>query len=90
MSRRRAVRGLASRSTNARSMRWTLLQETVTLDGHQARFRRRHTPRIGQWVSGLRLAAVPADVVAHLKLCMLDSIGCGLYGAAPTLGPDCW
>jgi aconitate decarboxylase len=44
------------------------------------------TPRIGQWVSGLRLAAVPADVVAHLKLCMLDSIGCGLYGAAQRWG----
>jgi aconitate decarboxylase len=44
------------------------------------------TARLGQWVSELTLAAVPADVVAHLKLCVLDSIGCGLYGAAQRWG----
>src|SRR5260370_4046397 len=44
------------------------------------------TPRLGQWVSELTLEAVPADVVAHLKLCLLDSIGCGLYGAAQRWG----
>src|SRR5215472_5334181 len=44
------------------------------------------TARLGQWVSGLTLAAVPAGVVAHLKLCVLDSIGCGLYGAAQPWG----
>lgn len=44
------------------------------------------TPRLGQWVSELTLAAVPADVVAHLKLCVLDSIGCGLYGAVQRWG----
>ena len=36
--------------------------------------------------SELTLAAVPAGVVAHLKLCILDSIGCGLYGAAQRWG----
>src|SRR6202047_3731957 len=44
------------------------------------------TPRLGQWVSELTLSAVPADVVNHLKLCLLDSIGCGLYGAAQPWG----
>jgi aconitate decarboxylase len=44
------------------------------------------TPRLGQWVSELTLAAVPAAVVGHLKLCVLDSIGCGLYGAAQRWG----
>jgi aconitate decarboxylase len=44
------------------------------------------TPRLGQWVSELTLSAVPADVVNHLKLCVLDSIGCGLYGAAQPWG----
>jgi aconitate decarboxylase len=44
------------------------------------------TPRLGQWVSELTLAAIPQDVVAHLKLCVLDSIGCGLYGAAQRWG----
>ena len=44
------------------------------------------TPRLGQWVSELTLSAVPADVVGHLKLCVLNSIGCGLYGAAQPWG----
>jgi aconitate decarboxylase len=44
------------------------------------------TPALGQWVSALALAAVPAEVLSHLKLCMLDSIGCGLYGAAQRWG----
>ena len=44
------------------------------------------TPRLGQWVSGLTLEAVPADVTAHLKLCLLDSIGCGIYGATQPWG----
>jgi aconitate decarboxylase len=44
------------------------------------------TPHLGQWVSELTLAAVPTTVLAHLKLCILDSIGCGLYGAAQRWG----
>ncbi len=44
------------------------------------------TPQLGHWVSGFELSSVPADVVSHLKLCMLDSIGCGLYGAVKPWG----
>jgi 2-methylcitrate dehydratase PrpD len=44
------------------------------------------TPRLGQWVSTLILDAVPADVAAHLKTCLLDSIGCGIYGATQPWG----
>ena len=44
------------------------------------------TPQLGRWVSGLTLDAVPADVVAHLKLCLLDSIGCGIFGARQPWG----
>src|ERR1043166_4392539 len=44
------------------------------------------TPRLGQWVSGLTLSSIPADVLAHLKLCLLDSIGCGLFGAVQPWG----
>jgi aconitate decarboxylase len=44
------------------------------------------TPRLGQWVSELSLTVIPADVVEHLKVCLLDSIGCGLYGAAQRWG----
>jgi len=44
------------------------------------------TPQLGQWVSGLRLGAIPADVLAHLRLCLLDSLGCGLFGAMQPWG----
>ena len=44
------------------------------------------TPQLGRWVSGLTLSEVPADVVAHLKLCLLDSIGCGRFGALQAWG----
>lgn len=44
------------------------------------------TPRIGRWVAGLTSAAVPPDVLTHLKMCLLDTLGCGLYGAAQPWG----
>jgi aconitate decarboxylase len=44
------------------------------------------TPQLGRWVSKLDLASIPAAVIEHLKLCVLDSIGCGLYGAIQPWG----
>src|SRR2546423_8668968 len=44
------------------------------------------TPALGKWVSGLALDNVPEDVVEHLKTCFLDSLGCGLFGAAQPWG----
>jgi aconitate decarboxylase len=44
------------------------------------------TPALGRWVSGLALDDVPQDVVEHLKICLLDSLGCGLFGAAQPWG----
>src|SRR5947207_15709068 len=44
------------------------------------------TPALGKWVSGLWLDDVPRDVVEHLKTCILDSLGCGLFGAAQPWG----
>ena len=35
---------------------------------------------------GSILRRIPADVIEHLKLCVLDSIGCGLYGAVQPWG----
>lgn len=42
--------------------------------------------RLGQWVADLALPSVPVEVLAHLKLCLLDSIGCGVYGALQPWG----
>src|SRR5690349_16140029 len=44
------------------------------------------TPQLGRWASELTLASVPAEVLSHLKLCLLDSIGCGLFGATKAWG----
>jgi aconitate decarboxylase len=41
---------------------------------------------LGNWVCGLELSRVPPDVVGHLKMCLLDSLGCGLFGAAQRWG----
>ncbi len=40
-----------------------------------------HTRAIAQFVSGLRYEDIPAEVIARIKLLMLDSLGCALYGA---------
>jgi len=39
-----------------------------------------HTRAIAQFVSGLRYEDIPAEVIARIKLLMLDSFGCALYG----------
>ncbi len=44
------------------------------------------TPRLGQWVSELTLGLVPGEIVTHLKTCLLDALGCGLFGAAQPWG----
>jgi aconitate decarboxylase len=44
------------------------------------------TTALATWASGLTLAAVPTEVIAHLKTCLLDSIGCGLFGTRQPWG----
>src|SRR5215472_11387767 len=41
-----------------------------------------HTRAIAQFVSTLRYEDIPQDVVARIKLLILDSLGCALYGTA--------
>jgi 2-methylcitrate dehydratase PrpD len=43
-------------------------------------------PKLGRWVSGLKFTDIPPDVVGHIKACLLDSLGCGLFGAAQPWG----
>jgi len=42
----------------------------------------RYTRGIAQFVSGLRYEAIPPEVLRRVKLLMLDSLGCALYGAS--------
>jgi aconitate decarboxylase len=40
-----------------------------------------HTRSIGEFVSGLIYEQIPAEVRERIKLLMLDSLGCAIYGA---------
>jgi aconitate decarboxylase len=40
-----------------------------------------HTKGIAQFVAGLAYERIPAAVIARIKLLILDSLGCALYGA---------
>ena len=40
-----------------------------------------HTRRIAEFVSGLTYEEIPADVCDRIKLLILDSLGCAIYGA---------
>src|SRR3954471_16984135 len=40
-----------------------------------------HTRRIAEFVSGLGYAQIPAEVRERIKLLILDSLGCAIYGA---------
>ena len=36
---------------------------------------------LANWASSLTFEQIPADVVAHAKLCLMDGLGCALYGS---------
>ena len=38
------------------------------------------TKRLAQFISGLEYNQIPLPVIEHLKLCLLDTLGCGLFG----------
>jgi 2-methylcitrate dehydratase PrpD len=40
-----------------------------------------HTRRIAEFVAALTYEAIPAEVIQRIKLLILDSLGCALYGA---------
>lgn len=39
------------------------------------------TARLAESVARLEFAAIPPEVTAHIKLCILDTLGCALYGS---------
>jgi aconitate decarboxylase len=36
---------------------------------------------LAEFVAGTRPADIPAEVITHARLCLLDTLGCGLYGS---------
>jgi len=39
------------------------------------------TRTLAEYVSGLSYRDIPAEVISHVKLCLLDSLGCALFGS---------
>lgn len=48
--------------------------------GHEASGDNRYTRGLAEFISGLDYGAVPPEVIARIKLLMLDSLGCAIYG----------
>ena len=44
------------------------------------------TAQFGAWVSALKFDTIPREVVDYAKLCLLDGLGCGLFGATQKWG----
>jgi aconitate decarboxylase len=41
-----------------------------------------HSRAIAQFISGIKYEAIPDEVIGRIKLLILDSLGCALYGSA--------
>ena len=39
------------------------------------------TQTLAEYVSGLAYKNIPREVISHIKLCLIDSLGCALFGA---------
>lgn len=39
------------------------------------------TQRLADYISGLSYRNIPPEVVSHVKLCIIDSLGCALFGS---------
>ena len=44
------------------------------------------TRMLGDWIAGLNFDDIPAASIAHARRCLLDAIGCGLYGGQQEWG----
>ena len=44
------------------------------------------TASFGAWASSLRFEDIPPEVIEHAKLCLLDCLGCALYGSTQEWG----
>ena len=39
------------------------------------------TQTLAGYISGLTYRSIPHEVVSHIKLCIIDSLGCALFGS---------
>lgn len=45
-----------------------------------------YTKKLATFVCDLRFEDIPSDVIGHLKLCILDTLGCGIFGSTTQWG----
>ncbi len=39
------------------------------------------TRALAQYIAGLSYKDIPEEVIAHIKFCLIDSLGCALFGS---------
>jgi 2-methylcitrate dehydratase PrpD len=39
------------------------------------------TRKLAEYIAGLSYKSIPSEVVSHVKLCIIDSLGCALFGS---------
>jgi 2-methylcitrate dehydratase PrpD len=44
------------------------------------------TQTLANYISGLSYRSIPPEVIAHIKLCLVDSLGCALFGSTLSWG----
>ena len=44
------------------------------------------TQALADYISGLAYRNIPHEVIAHIKLCIIDSLGCALFGSTLSWG----
>jgi 2-methylcitrate dehydratase PrpD len=44
------------------------------------------TQELAKWVCGIALYDVPGPVILHIKNCIIDTLGCGLFGSRQSCG----
>lgn len=44
------------------------------------------TAGLARFITDLRYERIPSEVISHVKICILDTLGCALYGSTLPLG----
>ena len=74
----------AGRPSHASTISKKNTHDPIRLTGNhscQAQAHNPHTRAIAQFISTIKYEDIPADVIARIKLLILDSLGCALYGS---------
>src|SRR2546429_288885 len=71
----------ASRASKMKLRSIGLIERRFPDMAHSGEAGKPHTAAIANFVSGFRYEMIPSDVLGRIKLLVLDSLGCAIYGA---------